>query len=76
MSSPHLVTRLDGMAASVPRPRLGEWDVPALFTEAAREIEALRNYALALEANQSNYMLQLHRECSKVNREAIHGVNP
>lgn len=74
----HLVTRMKNMAASLPRPRLGEWDVPSLLTEAAEEIERLRKYAILLESGQmsgkQNFVQA--RQDTQVNWMAIHGVSP
>lgn len=72
----HLVEILTKMAVSVPKPRLGEWDVPTLLADAADEIVKLRKYALALEATAPYTLIQLHRQFTEVNWEAIHGVDP
>lgn len=75
--SAHLVKRLKDMAPSLPKPRLGEWDVPSLLVEAAEEIERLRAYAMKLESppNCGDYVEKC-REQTGVNWMAIHGVSP
>lgn len=79
--SAHLVRRMKDMSASLPKPRLGEWDVPSLLTEAAEEIERLRLYAIKLECGISCPSLHpnaidVGREETQVNWMAIHGVSP
>lgn len=75
--SAHLVLRLKDMAASVPKPRIGEWDVPGMMIEAAEEIERLRKYAIMLESPPTcgDYINKC-REQTQVNWMAIHGVSP
>ncbi len=77
MSSAHLVLRLRDMADAVPRPRIGEWNVPALFIEAAEEIETLRKYAILLESiNPASPKIEQARQDTQVNWMAVHGVSP
>ncbi len=77
MSSPHLVLRLTNMAAAVPKPRIGEWDVPGLMREAAEEINRLRAYAIKLESPpRCGDHITRSREETGVNWMAIHGVDP
>lgn len=72
----HLVKRMKDMADSLPRPRLGEWDVPSLLVEAAEEIERLRRYAILLESRTNSIDVGIARDKTQVNWMAIHGVSP
>ncbi len=75
--SAHLVKRMKDMSGALPRPRIGEWDVPSLLIEAAEEIERLREYALHLESDARHQnLIQTTREQIGVNWMAIHGVSP
>jgi len=73
-----LVKRIRDMSASIPKPRLGEWDVPSLLNEAADEIERLRKYAILLESGQvsGKQNVEVARQETQVNWLAIHGISP